>query len=60
MKGISNLFVVAAMILLLVAAISRVTMNPVYGVASQSLLILTNTFLLLGITMMLLEGQKKK
>ena len=59
MKQIANLFVIAAVIILLVAAISRVTLAPVLGVKAQSLVILTNTLLLLGITMMLLEQQKK-
>ena len=59
MKQIANLFIVVAVVILLVAAISRVTMQPVLGVKAQSLLILTNTLLLLGITIMLLEQQKK-
>ena len=60
MKAIANFFAIAAVVVLLVAAISRVNLKPVYGVPSQSLLILTNTLFLVSITLMLLEEQKKK
>lgn len=59
MKQIANLFIVVAVVILLVAAISRVTLVPVLGVPASSLVLLTNTLILLGITIMLLEQQKK-
>ena len=59
MKQIANLFIVVAVVILLVAAISRVTMQPVLTMPASSLVLLTNTLILLGIAIMLLEQQKK-
>jgi len=64
MRTIANLAVVAAAISLIVGFISKIRLTPVPilpgGLAAETLLIFTNTCLLVAITCLLLEMSKGK